>query len=129
MRMIKIDTYKDGGSILVKTDKGTFYQDNAIDSKRKGTWYKAPYERGKQEHEITNPELINNLETMKWHRMRRGNWYGDFEAKTDGRWVRYEDIEEILKEKDEQIKSLQDTIEDLKSEIALLIESASEDQL
>ena len=68
MKLINIAFYKDGGSCLLKTDKGTFYQDNAIDSKNKGAWYKAAFDKGNKQSQILNPELIEKLETFKWHR-------------------------------------------------------------
>jgi len=68
MKVIKTDFYLDGGSFVVETDEGTFYQDNAIGSKNKGAWYKATFDKGNKQSQILNPELIEKLETFKWHR-------------------------------------------------------------
>jgi hypothetical protein len=67
MKYIKGNFYLDGGSFVVETDEGTYYQDNAIGSKNKGAWYKGAFDQGKPENEITNLDLIEQLETLKWH--------------------------------------------------------------
>ena len=66
MKTISKAFYKDGGSCLLKTDKGNFYQDNAMDSMHKGTWYKFLYGREKEDNEVKDPELIKQLERLKW---------------------------------------------------------------
>lgn len=66
MKVIRTNFYLDGGSFVVETDEGTFYQDNALDSKNKGAWYKANFKQGNKESQIIDPELIKQLESLKW---------------------------------------------------------------
>lgn len=57
--------YKDGGSCLLETNEGTFYFDYAIDSKHRGTWYKALFKQGKEEDKVKDPRLIKQLEDLR----------------------------------------------------------------
>ena len=71
MKTIRKDFYKDGGSCLLETNKGTFYQDNSIGSKHHGAWYKvprnneAPWKRATEENKVIDTELIKQLEDLK----------------------------------------------------------------
>jgi len=49
----------------------------------------------------------------------RGDWNGTFESNLDsGRWVKYDYVENLLKEKDEQIEELKQEIILLKSKLS-----------
>lgn len=68
MKIINKDFYLDGGSFVVETDIGTFYQDNSLGSKDKGTWYNAPFKHGNVENKIADLALIKQLEALKWQK-------------------------------------------------------------
>jgi hypothetical protein len=66
MKVFSKAFYRDGASCLLKTDEGTFYQDNGTYSMHKGSWYKVLCGRETEDNEVKDPELIKQLESLKW---------------------------------------------------------------